>query len=93
MDVMAVAMALSVPDGLPDATIRVVLTGDGGGCYDVALSPSAPASWAALVSTDVVALCRVAGRRLDPTDLPAELEGDVELGTQLLQSVGAFARD
>ena len=81
---------------LPGRTARFVLTGPGGGCYDVALDaadPAEPFDPDVLVVADVVALCRVAAARLRPDRLDATIEGDRDLADLVLAHVDAFARD
>jgi uncharacterized protein (TIGR03083 family) len=81
-------------------TVRFVLTGAAGGCYDVLLDPDPPEpprstdpETGAVIVADVVDLCRVAAARLSPDDLGREVTGDVALAELVLANVGAFARD
>ena len=93
VDVLPFALAL---DGGPPATgtVRFVLTGPGGGCYDRSMTPGAPAGVPeARIVADVVDLCRVAARRLDPHDLAVDIEGDRALAERVLACAGAFAQD
>lgn len=69
------------------APCRVVLTGPGGGTFD--LGGGGPST--ALLVADVVDYCRVVARRLAPTDLPATVEGDHELIGALLSAASAIA--
>jgi uncharacterized protein (TIGR03083 family) len=79
---------------VPDRTVRFVLTGPAGGCYDVPLGAEADATAAATtIVTDVVDLCRVAAARLAPADLPCTIEGDPALADLVLAHIDAFARD
>ena len=78
----------------PQQTVRFVLTGPAGGCYDVALhggeAPSAPA---ATIVADAIDLCRVAARRLSPNELAKTIEGDRRLADLVLADLDSFARD
>jgi uncharacterized protein (TIGR03083 family) len=94
VDVLPVAVAL---DGGPEArgTVQIVLTGPGGGAYvrtfAAGEAPATPPT--ARIVTDAVDLCLVAARRLDRSDLVAEIEGDRALAERVLAAAGAFARD
>lgn len=78
----------------PQRTVRFVLTGPAGGCYDVPLRMGAePSEPDAAVITDPVALCRLAARRLRPSELPGAIEGDAALAELVLADLDAFARD
>ncbi len=66
---------------------RVVLTGDGGGTFDI----GDPNTRDALVVADVVDYCRLAARRIAPAELDAEIEGDRETGERLLAAAQVFA--
>jgi len=93
MDALPLALAYRGV-ALPGRTARFVLTGPGGGCYDVALDGAAAATDPdVLVVTDVVALCRVAAARERPDRLDATIEGDRDLADLVLAHVDAFARD
>ncbi len=77
----------------PAAVARVVLTGAGGGTWDVDLDleaeagGEAPAPPTTTVVADVVDFCRLVSSRLRPDELDAEVEGDEALARDLL--VGA----
>ncbi|KAA1415978.1 hypothetical protein F0U44_20340 [Nocardioides humilatus] len=76
-------------------TARFVLTGDAGGCYDVALDGGAVngAEPDVTIIGDVVDVCRIAAGRLHPDGLDAVIEGDHELARLVLAHIDAFARD
>ena len=65
---------------------RIVLTGPGGGTFD--LGQGAPTS---RLVVDVVEYCRVVARRRDPAELSLEREGDVDLLADLLHAAQAIA--
>ena len=66
---------------------RIVLTGDGGGTFDIG---EGAAPHTTLVA-DVVDYCRVAARRIQPDDLDCTIDGDEELARRLLVSASVFA--
>lgn len=66
---------------------RVVLTGPGGGTFDL----GGPGEQANLLVADVVDYCRVVSRRLDPDDLVSTREGDEHLLSSLLVAAQAIA--
>lgn len=87
----ALPFALTLRDVVPAASeLRFVLTGAGGGCYDVAL----PGPGAALtIVADVHDLCRVAARRLRHDALEVTVEGDDLDAARIIGVLDAFARD
>lgn len=66
---------------------RVVLTGPGGGTFDI----GGTGERAALLATDVVDYCRVVARRIAPAELTATRQGDTVLIDTLLTAATAFA--
>jgi uncharacterized protein (TIGR03083 family) len=80
---------------VPMRAVRFVLTGPGGGCYDVDLAAAGVGGTddEVTIVADTAAICRVAARRLDPADLDAVVEGDGDAALALLATVDAFARD
>ena len=84
-------LALLLPGTPPPADVHVVLTGDGGGTWDVRLGdPSADPPHAELVA-DVVDYCRVVARRIDPGALDAGVDGDPSVIVSLLEAARAIA--
>jgi uncharacterized protein (TIGR03083 family) len=87
--------------GRPGGSARIVLTGPGGGAWSQPLGVKASARHDddALSDADVsivadgVDFCRVATRRLRPDELSASIDGDHQLGHDLLVSLGALAAD
>ncbi len=73
--------------GAAMAPCRIVLTGEGGGTFDL----GGTGERAALVVVDVVDYCRAASRRLALTDLERTVEGDRTLVDALLRAASAFA--
>jgi uncharacterized protein (TIGR03083 family) len=80
--------------GRPGKTVRIVLTGDGGGVFDQTMDFASPVGAPdAVVTASVLDFCRLASNRLTPRELPAVVEGDGELVGLVLAAAGAFARD
>jgi hypothetical protein len=77
---------------LPGGAARFVLTGAGGGTYDVELGPGGDETRTTIVA-DVVDLCRLAAHRLPLDDLDVAVDGDLAVAELLLTNVDAFARD
>jgi uncharacterized protein (TIGR03083 family) len=78
-----------------DRTIRLHLTGAGGGTWTVPLDPTmtGPATTrpAAVVTVDVIEFCRLAGDRRDPERLAVQIDGDTALARDFLAAVPALA--
>ena len=89
----------SIPFGLamagapaPGRTARIVLTGQGGGTWDQALGWGETAGIPdATVVLDVVDYCRLAARRLEPSEIAVSVEGDEDLARQILAGAGVFS--
>jgi uncharacterized protein (TIGR03083 family) len=69
---------------------RVVLTGPGGGTFDLDTSASGGRPTTLLVA-DVVDYCRVVARRLAPDELECDIEGDAEVVAALLEGARILA--
>jgi hypothetical protein len=80
---------------VPMRSVRFVLTGPGGGCFDVDLAGAGVGGTddEVTIVADTLDVCRVAARRLDPAELGAVIEGDGDGALALLATVDAFARD
>lgn len=79
-------IALASPD-VAMAPARVVLTGDGGGTFDI----GGDGQRRALVVADVVDYCRMVARRIEPEALDVSIEGDDRLALGLLRAAQVFA--
>jgi uncharacterized protein (TIGR03083 family) len=83
--------------GRPHAgrTVRLVLTGRGGGTWrcPLAAGDTVTATDDVLVVADAVAFCRLAANRCRPADLDAYVEGDEALAVDLLAGMAALAAD
>jgi len=75
------------------ATVRLVLTGPGGGTWDlpVGAGPSAPA--AVSIVTDAVGFCRLVANRVTPGDLDAHVTGDPAQAAAVLTAATTLALD
>jgi uncharacterized protein (TIGR03083 family) len=86
---LALAVAGRVHDG---KTARLVLTGDGGGDWLVAMGADDVKSVPDVtVTADVVEWCLLVGDRIDPSLMHYEVEGDPALGRDLVASASALA--
>ncbi len=66
---------------------RVVLTGAGGGTFDL----GDPLRRASLIVVDVVDYCRLAAKRISITSLDTTIEGDEQLAGDLLAAAQVFS--
>jgi len=77
----------SVAPGVAMQPTRIVLTGAGGGTFDI----GGAGERAALLVADVVDYCRVVARRIEPNDLERTVEGSSILTDGLLEASRVFA--
>ena len=76
----------------PGRTVRVVLTGAGGGEFVQALTlGGTPGDPDATVTADVVDFCRLAAQRLTPAEPRPEGTGDARTAADVLVGAGVFA--
>jgi uncharacterized protein (TIGR03083 family) len=73
--------------------LRLVLTGPGGGTWDVAIHGDEPEPASIVIVTDVVGFCRLAANRLSPADLDLHVTGDRSRASGVLVAVSALALD
>lgn len=73
--------------------VHLVLTGPGGGTWDVAVGggPAAPA--AVTIVTDAVGFCRLAANRVTPAELDVCVTGDSARAAELLAAASTLALD
>jgi uncharacterized protein (TIGR03083 family) len=84
-------LALSGIDGA-GRTVRIVLTGAGGGTWDQALGlGEAAGEPEATIVVDIVDYCRLAAKRRGPGDVDAVIEGDSDLAERVLVGAGVFS--
>jgi len=76
-----------------DRTARLVLTGPGGGTFVVTTGDESrsPGDEDALIVTDALDFCRIAGRHLDVDEVAHEVEGDQAFARDLLASARVLA--
>jgi hypothetical protein len=71
--------------------VRLVLTGAGGGVWDLGDSESRPAD--VRIVTDAVAFCQVVANRLAPSELEVDVWGDQMLVDAVLAGAASLALD
>jgi uncharacterized protein (TIGR03083 family) len=81
-----------------EATVRLVLTGMGGGSWDIPLGPavngaSKPSGPGTVVVVDAPAFCRVVGNREDLAGSGAIVLGDANLAERLFAGAASLALD
>lgn len=80
--------------GLRDpVNLHLVLTGPGGGTWDVAISEGADDPADVLIVTDAVGFCRLVANRVAPGDLDVQAGGDPCRAASVLAAAAALALD
>ena len=80
--------------GLDQAiSLRLVLTGPGGGTWDVPVGGPVPGAAPMRIVTDAVGFCRLAANRCAPADLDLHLSGDPEQGALVLAAATTLGLD
>jgi uncharacterized protein (TIGR03083 family) len=80
--------------GMPGAvSVRLVLTGPGGGTWDVQVGESPAEAPAIGIVTDAVGFCRLVANRLTPDDLDLHVTGDAGQAAGVLAAASALALD
>jgi uncharacterized protein (TIGR03083 family) len=80
--------------GLGEATdVRLVLTGPGGGTWDVTVGSGPPAAASVAIVTDAVGFCRLAANRCAPADLDLHLTGDPRQAALVLAAATTLGLD
>jgi uncharacterized protein (TIGR03083 family) len=74
-------------------TLRLVLTGPGGGTWQLALGGQGPTSTAVGIVTDAVAFCRLVANRAAPTELDIHVTGDPKPVAAILHAATTLALD
>ena len=84
-----------IADDLPLADVHLVLTGPGGGTWDVVLGdrPAAPAASDVAIVADAVRFCRLVADRISPAELGAHVTGPSALASTVLSGAAALALD
>ena len=73
--------------------VHLVLTGPGGGTWDIAVGSDEPDPAAVSIVTDVAGFCRLAGNRATPADLDLHITGDAGLAVGVLTAASTLALD
>ena len=74
-------------------SVHLVLTGPGGGTWDVTVGDASPDPAALGIVTDVVGFCRLFSNRIAPADLDVLVTGDPQLARSVLTAATALALD
>jgi uncharacterized protein (TIGR03083 family) len=91
-------LSLVVDPGAPDRRVALVLTGQGGGAWQVtvggeAQGDEAPRAPDTRIVADAVDFCRVVANRLEPDDLGYHADGDRGLARRVLSGATTLALD
>ena len=73
--------------------VHLVLTGPGGGTWDVLVGEAAPGPAAISIVTDAVGFCRLVGNRVTPADLDLYITGDARRAAGMLAAASTLALD
>ena len=73
--------------------VRLVLTGPGGGTWDVTVGPGTAGPAAVSIVTDTVGFCRLVGNRVTPADLDLHVTGDSGRAAAVLAAASTLALD
>ncbi|MGN6796099.1 MAG: maleylpyruvate isomerase family mycothiol-dependent enzyme [Streptosporangiaceae bacterium] len=74
-------------------SVHLVLTGAGGGTWDVAVGEPADDPGAVGIVTDVVGFCRLFANRISPSDLDVYVSGDERMAASVLTAATVLALD
>lgn len=74
-------------------SLHLVLTGPGGGTWDLALGAGGPEPAAITIVADAVGFCRLAANRLTPAELGPYVTGDADRAEAILAAATALALD
>ncbi len=73
--------------------VHLVLTGPGGGTWEIAVGQSPPEPVGVAIVTDAVGFCRLAGNRITPAELDAHITGDSRRAVGVLAAAATLALD
>jgi uncharacterized protein (TIGR03083 family) len=79
--------------GLPPVDVHLVLTGAGGGTWDVAIGQEAADRESLAIVTDAVGFCRLAANRVTPAELGPHITGDEGRAVSVLAAATTLALD
>jgi uncharacterized protein (TIGR03083 family) len=84
----------AVPGGLREPiSVHLVLTGIGGGTWDIPIGHSPPAPVTVGIVTDAVGFCRLVANRAPPDGLSLHITGDPDRAAMVLAAASALALD
>jgi len=76
--------------------VHLVLTGPGGGTWDVTVGPESAdqgTAWDVAIVTDAVGFCRLAANRTTPAELASHITGDAGRAAEVLAAAATLALD
>jgi uncharacterized protein (TIGR03083 family) len=79
--------------GLPPTDVHLVLTGAGGGTWDVAIGQEAAGRESLAIVADAVGFCRLAANRVTPAELGSHITGDEGRAVSVLAAATTLALD
>ena len=79
--------------GLPPTNVHLVLTGAGGGTWDVAIGQEAAGRESLAIVADAVGFCRLAANRVTPAELGPHITGDEGRAVSVLAAATTLALD
>jgi uncharacterized protein (TIGR03083 family) len=74
-------------------SVHLVLTGPGGGTWDIPIGQSPPAPAPVAIVTDAVGFCRLVANRTTPDSLDLHITGDPDRAAMVLAAASALALD
>src|SRR5215470_14034814 len=83
----------AVTDLHEPVSVHLVLTGPGGGTWDVAVGEPSPDPAELGIVADVIDFCRLFANRISPADLDVFVTGDSNQATSVLTAAAALALD
>jgi uncharacterized protein (TIGR03083 family) len=90
---LLVPLGYQMAYGEAPVSIRLVLTGAGGGTWNLPLGQGAGAEPAATIVGDVVDFCRLIAGRTEPAELECDITGDRDLAERVLVGATQFVMD
>jgi uncharacterized protein (TIGR03083 family) len=75
------------------ARVHLVLTGNGGGTWDVTVGEPGPGPASVDIVTDAVGFCQLAANRITPAELDVHVTGDRAAAARILAAAPALALD
>jgi uncharacterized protein (TIGR03083 family) len=79
--------------GLDQVDVHLVLTGPGGGTWDIAVGKGTSDPAAVMIVTDALGFCRLAANRITPAELDPYVTGDLHRAAEVLAAACTLALD